>query len=68
MFFGWASHGNPSSSSAGACSPQPLLFADDIVERDQVVQQPGTNAFIFQDSNGNLAVKKGSSDNPGDVV
>jgi hypothetical protein len=44
------------------------LFAGDIIKREEVVQRPGTNAFILQKSNGNLMVTSGLKDNPGAVV
>jgi PKD repeat protein len=68
----WTSYGTEppekNRSNPGACTPRPLLFAGDIVKRDQVVQRPGTNAFILQESNGNIVVRKGSIDNPGGLV
>jgi hypothetical protein len=64
----WTSYGAKNPSDPGACTPRPLLFAGDVVKRDQVVQQPGTDAFILQAINGNLVVRKGSSSNPGGIV
>ena len=57
----------PPPPPSGSC-PQVLLYAKEEVESGSSVTKPGTDAYIYQERNGAFYVRKGSVNNPKELI